>query len=69
MLRLKYERTDRGLSIAAVSRATGVTRLDLSRIESGHLTPSAKGLEALSRYFGVPQDELLIEVAPHPIKK
>ena len=30
MLRLKYERTDRGLSIAAVSRATGVPRLDLT---------------------------------------
>ena len=57
--RLRAMRTSRGLTLNAVSVATGVSVSTLSRLESGERRPTLELLLPLARTFGVTLDELV----------
>ncbi len=57
--RLRGLREDRGLTLAAVSAATGISVSTLSRLESGGRRPTLELLLALARLHEVPLDELV----------
>lgn len=57
--RLKRVRTERGVTLAALAEATGISTSTLSRLESGQRRPSLELLLPISRAHQVPLDELV----------
>ncbi|GLW99847.1 XRE family transcriptional regulator [Microtetraspora sp. NBRC 16547] len=57
--RLKRLRTERGVTLAALSEATGISKSTLSRLESGERRPSLELLLPISQAHQVPLDELV----------
>lgn len=60
MNRARQIRLDRGLTIAAVADATGVSRRAISRLEDAVADTQAPTLKALGDYYGVPASTLLL---------
>jgi transcriptional regulator with XRE-family HTH domain len=56
--RLKRLRTRRGLTLAALAEATGISKSTLSRLETGRRRPSLELLLPLAQAHQVPLDEL-----------
>jgi transcriptional regulator with XRE-family HTH domain len=57
--RLKWLRQQRGLTLTALSEATGISKSTLSRLETGHRRPSLELLLPLAHAHRVPLDELV----------
>ncbi|MEU6745584.1 XRE family transcriptional regulator [Spirillospora sp. NPDC046719] len=57
--RLKRVRTRRGVSLAALSEATGISKSTLSRLETGQRRPSLELLLPIAQAHQVPLDELV----------
>lgn len=57
--RLRRVRRDRGVTLAELSAATGISVSTLSRLESGQRRPSLELLLPLARAHQVPLDELV----------
>ncbi|MCX4625709.1 XRE family transcriptional regulator [Streptomyces sp. NBC_01443] len=57
--RLKRLRAKRGLTLAALSEATGISKSTLSRLESGQRRPSLELLLPLAAAYHVPLDDLV----------
>ncbi|MFB4318073.1 helix-turn-helix domain-containing protein [Actinomadura sp. 21ATH] len=57
--RLKRLRTRRGVTLAELSEATGISKSTLSRLESGRRRPSLELLLPISQAHQVPLDELV----------
>ncbi|MEU7897192.1 XRE family transcriptional regulator [Nonomuraea sp. NPDC049152] len=57
--RLKRLRTDRGVTLTALSEATGISKSTLSRLESGLRRPSLELLLPIAQAHQVPLDELV----------
>ena len=57
--RLKRLRTERGVTLAALSEATGISKSTLSRLEAGQRRPSLELLLPISQAHQVPLDELV----------
>src|SRR6476659_9066234 len=57
--RLRELRRRRDVTLAALSRATGISVSTLSRLESGQRRPTLELLLPLARTHGVPIDELV----------
>jgi transcriptional regulator with XRE-family HTH domain len=57
--RLRSMRRDRGLTLEALSAATGISVSGLSRLESGHRRPSLELLIPLARAYRVALDHLI----------
>ncbi|MFI8436119.1 helix-turn-helix domain-containing protein [Streptomyces sp. NPDC079020] len=57
--RLRRLRTDRGVTLAALSAATGISVSTLSRLESGGRRPSLELLLPIARAHEVPLDDLV----------
>ncbi|RJQ73809.1 helix-turn-helix domain-containing protein [Pseudonocardiaceae bacterium YIM PH 21723] len=57
--RLRALRTDRGLSLTALSAATGIGKSTLSRLESGQRKPTLELLLPISLTYQVPLAELV----------
>jgi transcriptional regulator with XRE-family HTH domain len=62
-VRLRRERTLRGLSLAHVATATGLTKSLLSQVERGIAEPSLGSLRKVSLALGVPLSSLFAETA------
>ncbi|MFJ3981217.1 helix-turn-helix domain-containing protein [Streptomyces fungicidicus] len=63
--RLRAVRERRGVTLADVCRATGISPSTLSRIETGRRKPTLEVVLQLAREYGVGLDELA-GTAPHP---
>ncbi len=57
--RLRSLRTDRGMTLGALSRTTGISVSTLSRLESGQRKPTLELLLPLARAYQVALDELV----------
>ncbi|MCF3118957.1 helix-turn-helix domain-containing protein [Streptomyces arenae] len=57
--RLRVLRRDRGITLAYLATATGVSESTLSRLESGQRRPSLELLLPLARIYEVPLDDLV----------
>jgi transcriptional regulator with XRE-family HTH domain len=57
--RLKQLRTQRGLSLSALSELTGISKSTLSRLEVGQRRPSLELLLPIVRAYRIPLDELI----------
>ncbi|OKK22069.1 XRE family transcriptional regulator [Streptomyces sp. CB00455] len=57
--RLRRLRAQRGLTLAALSETTGISRSTLSRLESGQRRPSLELLLPLASAYGVPLDDMV----------
>ncbi|MEU9029495.1 XRE family transcriptional regulator [Streptomyces sp. NPDC048383] len=57
--RLRRLRTQRGLTLAALSEETGISKSTLSRLESGQRRPSLELLLPLAAAYHVPLDDLV----------
>lgn len=57
--RLKRLRTGRGVALAVLSEATGISKSTLSRLETGGRRPSLELLLPIARAHRVPLDELV----------
>ena len=57
--RLQRIRTQRGMTLAAVAEATGISKSTLSRLETGHRRATLDLLLALSHVYRVPLDDLV----------
>lgn len=57
--RLKWLRGQRGLTLTALSDATGISKSTLSRLETGQRRPSLELLLPLAQAYRVPLDELV----------
>ncbi|GAA2248897.1 MULTISPECIES: helix-turn-helix domain-containing protein [Kitasatospora] len=57
--RLKWLRTARGVTLAALSEATGISKSTLSRLEAGQRRPSLELLLPIAQAHQVPLDELV----------
>lgn len=57
--RVKWLRGQRGMSLAAVSELTGISKSTLSRLETGQRRPSLELLLPLAQAYRVPLDELV----------
>jgi transcriptional regulator with XRE-family HTH domain len=57
--RLKQLRTQRGLSLSALSETTGISKSTLSRLEVGQRRPSLELLLPIARAYRIPLDELV----------
>jgi transcriptional regulator with XRE-family HTH domain len=62
--RLRALRTDRGLTLTALSETTGISVSTLSRLESGQRRPTLELLLPLARVHGVALDDLVDASAP-----
>ncbi len=58
-LRLKRLRLERGITLTALARTTGISKSTLSRLETGQRRPTLELLLALSRAYRVPLDDLV----------
>ncbi|MFD8804613.1 helix-turn-helix domain-containing protein [Streptomyces sp. NPDC059597] len=63
--RLRVVRERRGVTLADVSRATGISPSTLSRIETGRRKPALEVVLRLAKEYGVSLDEL-VGTAPAP---
>ncbi|MEY9965502.1 transcriptional regulator with XRE-family HTH domain [Streptacidiphilus sp. MAP12-16] len=72
--RLRRLRTKSGMTLAALSEATGISKSTLSRLESGQRRPSLELLLPLAGAYHVPLDDLVgapevgdprVRLAPH----
>ncbi|MGW4197705.1 helix-turn-helix domain-containing protein [Streptomyces sp. NPDC005004] len=63
--RLRVVRERRGVTLADVSRATGISPSTLSRIETGRRKPTLEVVLRLAKEYGVSLDEL-VGTAPAP---
>lgn len=61
---LRALRTRSGLTLEAAAARTGLSPAHLSRLETGHRTPSLPMLLALARTYGTTVSDLLGEVPP-----
>lgn len=57
--RLKTIRAQRGLTLTAAARATGISKSTLSRLENGERRPSLELLLPLAQAYRVPLDDLV----------
>ncbi len=57
--RLRSLRTERGMTLGALSRTTGISVSTLSRLESGHRKPTLELLLPLARAYQVALDDLI----------
>jgi transcriptional regulator with XRE-family HTH domain len=57
--RLKRLRTERGVTLGALSEATGISKSTLSRLETGQRRPSLELLLPIAQAHQVPLDELV----------
>ncbi|MEU5859604.1 MULTISPECIES: XRE family transcriptional regulator [unclassified Nonomuraea] len=57
--RLRHLRTERGVTLAALAEATGISKSTLSRLESGQRRPSLELLLPIAEAHQVPLDELV----------
>ncbi|TDD64303.1 helix-turn-helix domain-containing protein [Actinomadura rubrisoli] len=57
--RLKRLRTERGVTLAGLSEATGISKSTLSRLEAGRRRPSLELLLPIAQAHQVPLDELV----------
>ncbi|MEV6490473.1 XRE family transcriptional regulator [Actinoplanes sp. NPDC051633] len=57
--RLKQLRTNRRITLTALSGTTGISKSTLSRLETGHRRPTLELLLALSHAYRVPLDDLV----------
>ncbi len=57
--RLRTIRRDRGVTLAELATATGISESTLSRLETGRLRPTLEQLLPLARFHGVTLDELV----------
>jgi transcriptional regulator with XRE-family HTH domain len=57
--RLKRLRTQRGVTLAGLAEATGVSKSTLSRLEAGERRPSLELLLPIAQAYRVPLDELV----------
>ncbi|GGT37091.1 helix-turn-helix domain-containing protein [Nonomuraea spiralis] len=57
--RLRRVRTQRGVTLAALAEATGISKSTLSRLESGQRRPSLELLLPIAEAHQVPLDELV----------
>ncbi|MGV9294517.1 helix-turn-helix domain-containing protein [Amycolatopsis sp. NPDC003676] len=57
--RLRRARDNRGVSLAELSRSTGISTSTLSRLESGQRKPSLELLLPITAALGVPFDEIV----------
>jgi transcriptional regulator with XRE-family HTH domain len=62
MIRIKFERLQRGWNQTALAYHAGMSAGDISRIESGRLKPYPAQIEKLSAVLGVEPNALLVEV-------
>lgn len=60
MNRAQQIRLDKGLTVTAVSEATGVSRLAITRVEDPTCNPTAPTLKTLGDFYGVPASTLLL---------
>ncbi|MGW9213398.1 helix-turn-helix domain-containing protein [Embleya sp. NPDC055664] len=74
--RLRRLRAERGLTLAALSETTGISKSTLSRLESGQRRPTLELLLPLAGVYRVPLDDLVgapevgdprIRLNPHPL--
>ncbi len=67
--RLKKERTDKGISLDALSKLSGISCLVLSQIERGESSPTASSLWSLTRALNIDLSTLLDQESKldHPI--
>jgi transcriptional regulator with XRE-family HTH domain len=61
MIRARQLRLDRGLTVVAVSEATGVNRKTIVRLEDGTGEAQAPTLKALGDFYGVPASSLTLD--------
>jgi transcriptional regulator with XRE-family HTH domain len=57
--RLKRLRSQRGVTLTALSEVTGISKSTLSRLETGQRRPSLELLLPLAQAYGVPLDDLV----------
>jgi len=57
--RLRRVRKERGVTLVALAKATGISKSTLSRLESGGRRPSLELLLPIAQAHGVPLDELV----------
>lgn len=57
--RLRQLRNRRGLTLAGLAEATGISESTLSRLESGRRKPNLELLLPLARAYGMPLEELI----------
>lgn len=57
--RLKQVRTQQGITLTALSAATGISKSTLSRLETGQRRPSLELLLPLAQAYRVPLDDLV----------
>ena len=62
MLRLRYERLQRELTLAQVAAAARVDAGSLSRLERGRQLPYSAWVRRLSGFYGVPGAVLFAEI-------
>ncbi|NYJ33582.1 helix-turn-helix domain-containing protein [Nocardiopsis aegyptia] len=74
--RLRRARTRKGVSLARLARATGISTSTLSRLESAQRKPSLELLLPITAALGVPLDEIVAaprivdpRVPQHPTRK
>lgn len=60
---LKETRERKGLSQKCLAQKTGLTNVQLSRIESGRSSPTVKTLAKLAPYLGYPMEYLLLSAS------
>lgn len=65
---IRARRTARGMSLGDLSRATGLSKTILARIERGEGNPSVETLWRLSRGLEVPLGALLAEEPPERVR-
>ncbi|WP_280264142.1 helix-turn-helix domain-containing protein [Nocardia wallacei] len=74
--RLRRAREKKGVSLAEITRATGISTSTLSRLESGQRKPSLELLLPITAALGIPLDEIVAaprivdpRVPQHPTSK
>lgn len=67
MIRARQIRLDRGLTVQAVSEATGVARKTIARLEDESGEAQAPTLKALGDFYGVPASTLMVAVEPEDV--
>jgi transcriptional regulator with XRE-family HTH domain len=74
--RLRHLRAQRGVTLTALARATGISKSTLSRLETGQRRPTLELLLPLAETYGVPLDDLVgapdvgdpkLRIKPHGI--
>ena len=66
MTRARHERLQRGLTIADVSKASGIADAELYKVENGRLIPTIRMAKKLAAVLGIEPEKLteVIELIP-----